>query len=43
MIEAKNWDQAKRQISKTAAIIRKAASTLDMNEEQSKEGKEPSF
>lgn len=42
MIEAKNWDQAKRQISKTAAIIRKAATTLDMNAEQGKDDKDSS-
>jgi len=37
MVEAKDWDQAKRQISKTAAIIRKAASTLNMNPEEDDE------
>lgn len=37
MIEAEDWDQAKRQISKTAAIIRKAASTLNMNPEEDDE------
>lgn len=40
MIEAKNWDEAKRQISKASAIIRKAASTLSMtgNEDDDNKG-----
>lgn len=42
MIEEKNWDQAKRQIGKTAAIIRKAASTLSMDNDEGDDDKEAS-
>lgn len=42
MIEDENWDQARRQISKASAIIRRAASTLNMDSEDVEDDKDSS-